>query len=173
MFISLTEASNDLGQLGKDIQGTQTHDMITKIRELIAENPDAGKKGRESKPDDTKPHNTKSDGKNLKDKKVDHIAKTVNIKKKTKKDQAKRKALNPKDRIPWAHKVDENEVAQRLLANAELYENEQVKRAKDVIEKKTRENKRAIKKTKDFLREVMAGLLHVQNGIKESAIETN
>ena len=149
--------------------------MITKIRELIAEKPDAGKRTNDSKHEDSKPRDTKSNGKNFKDKKADHNkkAKTVKSKEKTKKDQAKKKILNPKDRIPWAHKAEENEVAQRLLANAELYENEQVKMARDVIEKKTRENKRAIEKTKDFLREVEAGLLQVQNGIEESAIEIN
>ncbi|KAM7441147.1 hypothetical protein ABFA07_009786 [Porites harrisoni] len=75
----VTEASNDLGQLGKDIQETKTHDMITKIRELIAEKPESSKKSidkKKLKKSDARPKDSKS-----KDKKADHHHKTLKIKK--------------------------------------------------------------------------------------------
>ena len=190
----LSAATNDLGKLGKDIQGTKTFDMITKIRAMIAEKP-ADKKSNETKdndkkPDDKKPKDAKSDEMKKEDTKSgnksedmkpdsDKTAKAATKPKETKKkDQAKskknHKALRPKDRIPGTNRTDKSVEAQRLLVNAEMYENEQVKQARNAIEKKKEENKRAFEKAKDFLRQIQDGLLQFQYGIaNEAGIELN
>lgn len=195
----LAAATNDLGKLGKDIQGTKTFDMITKIRALIAEKP-ADKKSNETKDNDKKPgdkntddkkpkdaksddrkkEDTKSDEKKSKDMKADSdkTAKATKPKETKKEDQEKskkkHKALRPKDRIPGTNRTDKSVEAQRLLVNAEMYENEQVKRARNVIEKKKEENKRAFEKAKDFLRQIQDGLLQFQHGIaNEAGIKLN
>ena len=154
--------------------------MITKIREMIAEKPHK-KKSNHKKAEDAKhadkiarPNNKKSNNKTSDD---DKTAKPVKPKETKKDDHAKSRkkhnALHPKDRIPGRNKVDERVVAQRILENAKMYENEQVKRARDFVEKKTEDNKRAIENAKDFLRRVQDGLLQVQNGIKEAGFELN
>jgi len=174
----VSEASNDLGRLGKDIQGTKTHDMITKIREMIAEKP-ADKKTKNKKADDKKHDNKKSDDKKLDDAKSGNN-KTAKAPKPTEtkeQDQVKSKkhgkSLRPKDTIPGANNANESLEAQRLLADAEMYEYEETKRARDAIEKKIEDNKRAVEKTKDFLTQVENGLLQVYHGIAKAGMELN
>ena len=154
--------------------------MITKIRELIAEKPESSKKSidkKKLKKSDARPKDSKS-----KDKKADHHHKTLKIKKlsteTTEKDHANRsktgqKSLSVKDRIPLAPFFGEKEAAERLLANAEKFENEQVKRTRDAVEEKTQENERAVRKAREFLQQVETGLLQIQNGIKEVGIKDN
>jgi len=114
--------------------------MISKIRDLIAENPVGDEKAK----DDEK---TKKDS-------------TENDQAKSKKQE---KSLKPKDDIPAGHSADEDAVA-RSLVKQEKYENDQVKFAKDAIDEKSQENKRAFEKTKNFLHLVENGLLEFQNG---------
>lgn len=154
--------------------------MITKIRELIAEKPESSKKSIDKKKlneSDARPKDSKS-----MDKKADHHHKTSKIKEQsaetTEKDHANggktgHKSLSAKDRIPLAPFVGQKEAAERLLANAEKFENEQVKRTRDAIEEKTQENERAVKKAREFLQQVETGLLQIQNGIKEAGIKDN
>lgn len=154
--------------------------MITKIRELIAEKPESSKKSiddKKLKESDARPKDSKSI-----DKKADNHHKTSKIKKlsteKTEKDYANRsktghKSLSAKDRIPLAPFVGEKKAAERLLANAEKFENEQVKRARDAIEEKTQENEQAVKKAREFLHRIETGLLQIQNGIKQAGIKDN
>lgn len=154
--------------------------MITKIRELIAEKPESSKKSidkKKLKKSDARAKDSKS-----KDKKADHHHETSKIKKlsaeTTGKDDADRtktshKSLSAKDRIPLASFVSEKEAAERLLAKAKMFENEQVKRTRDAIEEKTQENERAVKKAREFLQQVETGLLQIQNGIKEAGIKDN
>lgn len=153
--------------------------MITKIRELIAEKPESSKKSIDKtklKKSDARPKDSKS-----KDKKADHHHKTLKMKlstETTEKDHANRsktghKSLSAKDRIPLAPFFGEKEAAERLLANAEKFENEQVKRTRDAIEEKTQENERAVRKAREFLQQVETGLLQIQNGIKEVGIKDN
>ena len=134
------DVTNDLGQLKHDLEETKSHDMISKIRDLIAEN----SLGDENAKDKEK---TKNDSK--------------------KNDQAKNKkqgkSLKPKDDIPAGHSADEDAVA-RSLVKQERYQNDQVKFAKDAIDEKSQENKRAFEKTKNFLHLIENGLLEFQNG---------
>ena len=129
-----------MGQLRKDLEETKSHDMISKIRDLIAENPVGDEKAK----DDEK---TKKDS-------------TENDQAKSKKQD---KSLKPKDDIPAGHSADEDAVA-RSLVKQEKYENDQVKFAKDAIDEKSQENKRAFEKTKNFLHLVENGLLEFQKG---------
>jgi len=114
--------------------------MMSKIRDLIAENPVGDKKAK----DDEK---TKKDS--------------------TKNDQAKskkqNKSLKPKDDIPAGHSASEDAVARSLVKQVK-FENDQVNFAKDAIDEKSRENKRAFEKTKNFLHLIENGLLEFQNG---------
>lgn len=154
--------------------------MITKIRELIAEKPESSKKSIDKKK--LKKSEARRKDSKSKDKKADHHHKTLKIKKlsteTTEKDHANRsktghKSLSAKDRIPLAPFVGEKEAAERLLANAEKFENEQVKRTRDAIEEKTQENERAVRKAREFLQQVETGLLQIQNGIKEVGVKDN
>ena len=113
---------------------------MSKIRDLIAENPVGDKKAK----DDEK---TKKES-------------AANDQKKSKKQN---KSLKPKDEIPAGHRADEDAVA-RSLVKQEKFENDQVKFAKDAIDEKSRENKRAFEKTKNFLHLIENGLLEFQNG---------
>lgn len=144
MFICclfLTEATNDLGQLSKDIEETKSHDMINKIRELIAEKPD------EEEHDDHE-----------KDAKETKATKD----KEQKKSDKQHKQLKPKDSIPSAHDADENAVA-RSIVNVQKHETTEVKKAKNAIDESAQANKRAFEKTKDFLRQIEDGILQFQN----------
>ena len=114
--------------------------MISKIRDLIAENPVGDAK---AKDDET----TKKGSK-----KNDHG-----------KSEKQDKSLKPKDDIPAGHSADEDAVA-RSLVKQEKYEKDQVKFAKDAIDEKSQENKRAFEKTKNFLNLIENGLLEFQNG---------
>ena len=140
LYFILADVTNDLGQLKHDLEETKSHDMISKIRDLIAEN----SLGDENAKDKEK---TKNDSK--------------------KNDQAKNKkqgkSLKPKDDIPAGHSADEDAVA-RSLVKQEKYQNDQVKFAKDAIDEKSQENKRAFEKTKNFLQLIENGLLEFQNG---------
>jgi len=169
----VSEASNDLGRLGKDIQGTKTHDMITKIREMIAEKP-ADKKTKNKKADDKKHDNKKPGDAKSGDNKTAKATKPTETKKEDHAKSKKRgKFLRPKDTIPGANNANESLEAQRLLADAEMYEYEETKRARDAIEKKIEDNKRAVEKTKDFLTQVENGLLQVYHGIAKAGMELN
>jgi len=110
--------------------------MISKIRDLIAENPEGDGKAKD--------HEKTKEKDQAKNKKQD-------------------KSLKPKDNIPAAHSADEDAVA-RSLVKQEKYENDQVKFAKDAIDEKSEENKRAFEKTKNFLYLIENGLLEFQNG---------
>ena len=115
--------------------------MISKIRDLIAENPRLGdEKAKDN--EKTKKNTTEHD--QAKSKKQD-------------------KSLKPKDEIPAGHSAEEDAVA-RSLVKQEKYENEQVKFARDAIDEKSQENKRAFEKTKNFLYLIENGLLEFQNG---------
>ena len=142
-YCILADVTNDLGQLRKDLDETKSHDMISKIRDLIAENPEGDEKAK------------------------DHEKAKKDTKVTKEKDQAKSekqdKSLKPKDNIPAAHSADEDAVA-RNLVKQEKYENDQVKFAKDAIDEKSQENKRAFEKTKNFLYLIENGLLEFQNG---------
>ena len=140
----LVEVTNDLGQLGKDLEETKSHDMISKIRELIAENPA------------------------VKGKQDDHEKAKKETKATKEKDQVESKKqdkrLKPKDSIPTARSEDEDAVARSLL-NQEKHDKEQLKWAKDAINERSQENKRAFEKTKHFLKQIEEGLMQFQNGI--------
>lgn len=224
----VTEATNDLGKLGKDIQDTKTHDMITKIRHLIENKPIKKKtdeKKHETKANDRiaesehrKPEDkTNNSQKFNKDKTADHRKSNVNVSKagnkttenhksmKDKTSQLKKhedkkldndkraksnkskmtkekdrteskknkKSRHPKDIIPRIGKTDDGLEAQRLLENAEMHEIAQVKMARDAIEKRAEDNKRAFDRAKIFLRQIQDGLLQIKNGFKESGITMN
>ena len=140
LYFILADVTNDLGQLKHDLEETKSHDMISKIRDLIAENPLGDEKAKDKE-------KTKNDSK--------------------KNDQAKYKkqgkSLKPKDDIPAGHSADEDAVARSLVKQAK-YQNDQVKFAKDAIDEKSQENKRAFEKTKNFLHLIENGLLEFQNG---------
>lgn len=129
-----------MGQLKKDLEETKSRDLISKIRDLIAENPEGDKKAKDN--EKTKKDSTKHD--EAKSKKHD-------------------KSLKPKDKIPAGYNTDEDAIA-RSLVKQEQYENDQVKFAKDAIDEKSQENKRAFEKTKHFLYLIENGLFEFQNG---------
>lgn len=129
-----------MGQLKKDLEETKSRDLISKIRDLIAENPAGDKKAKDN--EKTKKDSTKHD--ETKSKKQD-------------------KSLKPKDKIPAGYNTDEDAIA-RSLVKQEQYENDQVKFAKDAIDEKSQENKRAFEKTKHFLYLIENGLFEFQNG---------
>ena len=129
-----------MGQLKKDLEETKSHDLISKIRDLISENPAGDEKAKDN--EKTKKDSTKHDEANSK--KHD-------------------KSRKPKDKIPAGDGTDEDAVA-RSLVKQEQYENNQVKFAKDAIDEKSQENKRAFEKTKHFLYLIENGLLEFQNG---------
>ena len=123
-----------MGQLGKDIEDTKSNDMISKIRELIAEKPDD---------DDDEKEKQKIESTKEKDET---------------KSKKEHKLLKPKDSIP---STDENAVVRSLL-NQEDSQNEAVDKVKGVINEKTQENKRAFEKTKEFLERIEDGLLQFE-----------
>ena len=114
--------------------------MISKIRDLIAENPLGDEKAKDKE-------------KNKNDSKKNDQAKN----------EKQGESLKPKDDIPAGHSADEDAVA-RSLVKQEKYQNDQVKFAKDAIDEKSQENKRAFEKTKNFLQLIENGLLEFQNG---------
>ena len=140
LYCILADVTNDLGQLKHDLEETKSHDMISKIRDLIAENP----LGDEKAKDKEKTNNDSKENDQAKNKKQS-------------------KSLKPKDDIPAGHSADEDAVA-RSLVKQEKYQNDQVKFAKDAIDEKSQENKRAFEKTKNFLQLIENGLLEFQNG---------
>ena len=140
LYCILADVTSDLGQLKHDLEETKSHDMISKIRDLIAENP----LGDEKAKDKEKTNNDSKENDQAKNKKQS-------------------KSLKPKDDIPAGHSADEDAVA-RSLVKQEKYQNDQVKFAKDAIDEKSQENKRAFEKTKNFLQLIENGLLEFQNG---------
>lgn len=64
--------------------------------------------------------------------------------------------------------TDEKAIAQNLLTEAEKREIEQVKKARDAIEMKVENNKRAFDRAKQFLRQIQDGLLQIQNGFEKT-----
>lgn len=140
LYCIFADVSNDLGQLKKDLEETKSRDMISKIRDLIAENLMSDEKAK----DKEKNKNDSKENDRAKNKKHD-------------------KSLKPKDDIPAGHSADEDAVA-RSLVKQEKYQNDQVRFAKDAIDEKSQENKRTIEKTKNFLQLIENGLLEFQNG---------
>ncbi|KAL9988902.1 hypothetical protein ACROYT_G003394 [Oculina patagonica] len=135
--------TNDLGQLGKDLEETKSHDMISKIRELIADVPAVN-------------------GKSNDHKKAKKETKTATKEKDQAKSKKHDKQLKPKDSIPTAH--NEEDAVARSLLNQEKHEKKQLKWAQDVINEKSQENKRAFEKTKNFLAQIEEGLMQFENG---------
>ena len=130
-----------MGQLSKDIEETKSHDMISKIREMIAEKP-------EKEEHDDEKDSKKSIG-------------TEDSKDQSKGDKQHKK-LKPKDNIPSALEADETAVARSLL-DLQKHEVEEVEKAKGAIHEKAQANKRAFEKTKDLLKEMEDGLLKFGN----------
>ena len=91
-----------------------------------------------------------------------------------KKDQVKSKkntkSRHPKNIIPGMGKTDEKTIAQNLLTEAEKRESERVKKTRDAIEKRTKDNKRAFDRAKQFLRQIQDGLVQIQNGFEKTGI---
>ena len=115
--------------------------MISKIRELIDDNPVVGKKHDDD--DEKARKETKATTDQTKSKEHD-------------------KLLKPKDNIPTAQSADEDTVVRSLL-NQEKHESKQLNWAKDVINERSQENKRAFEKTKNFLMRIEKGLMQFQN----------
>lgn len=145
IFIVFSAAvTNDLGQLEKDLEETKSHDVISQIRELINDNPilDVKPDEHEKAKKETKAIKEKDEGKS---KKQDKLRK-------------------PKDSIPTTHNEDEENAVARSLVNQEQKQKQQLKWAKDVVNERSQENKRAFEKTKNFLTQIEEGLMQFQNG---------